>query len=504
MSDLRRPECRLVPLACLVALAACAGPADKPTITGLAVEANPNSVLSAFVSWTTDRPASSAVQFGQLGQLGIAMYEWEIADDALVTDHRVLVIGLRQRETYAMKALSRSGGGAVSAELTFTTGPLPPTIPVATVTVHDRTRAQPGWTLMNIQKGDGSARAQSNAPAQAVMYDADGQPVWYAIQGAKPDMGGAISTQLTDKGVLIGGVTDQGLQTQESPREVDFAGNTLWACATPTCGTGGQISHNARKLPNGHYLVMSDVVTNGVTCPSFIELDPNQGNKIVWSLNYCQLVPPPAGATGDWCHGNAITVDIARNAVYANCRWVGLVKATYVNPTLLWQLPAAYGARGTGDMTFVPAEAQFSDTHDPEIHDDGTILFFDNGGWSGIPGEEGNPHGFQSRAVEYRIDEAKRSATLAWEFPGTFTGLAPWYTTQLYVPFWGDADRLPNGNVLVTAGRRGATSQSRVFEVGNSDGQIVWEFLLPPDFGVYRADRITPPLVRALDGDAPE
>jgi len=52
--------------------------------------------------------------------------------------------------------------------------------------------------------------------------------------------------------------------------------------------------------------------------------------------------------------------------------------------------------------------------------------------------------------------------------------------------------------VLVTAGRRGTSSASRVFEVAASDGQVVWELRLPPDFGVYRAGRITPPLVRAI------
>jgi len=483
---------RACALPCLAALVACAGAEPPGAITGLTVDANPNSVLSVFARWTTDRPASSTVQFGA------GRYEWELGDAALVTDHRVLVIGLRHSQSYQLRAISRNAGGAASAEETFTTGPLPPTIPVATVTVHDQTRTQPGWTLMNIQKGDGTARAQSNDPAQAVMYDADGQPVWYATQGVSPDGGGAISTQLTDRGVLIGAVTDQGQETLEPPREVDFAGDTIWACATPTCGTGGQISHHAQKLPNGHYVVMSESRTNGVTCPSFVELDPTQDDAAVWRLDYCQLVPPPAGATGDWCHGNAVTIDIARNAVYANCRWVGLIKATYQNPTLVWHLPAAYGAKGLGTMTFVPAAAQFSDTHDPEIHDDGTILFFDNGGWSGIPGEEGNPHGFHSRAVAYQIDETARTATRVWEFPGAFTGLPSWYTNDFYVPFWGDADRLPNRNVLVTAGRRGTSSGSRVFEVAADDGQVVWELRLPPDFGVYRADRITPPLVRAI------
>jgi hypothetical protein len=40
--------------------------------------------------------------------------------------------------------------------------------------------------------------------------------------------------------------------------------------------------------------------------------------------------------------------------------------------------------------------------------------------------------------------------------------------------------------------------ETRVFEVSKADGVVVWEFRLPNFFGVYRADRITPPLVRAI------
>ena len=50
------------------------------TLTGLTIEANPKSVLSCFVNWTTSQAATSVVQFG------VGKYEWEIADTAAVTD----------------------------------------------------------------------------------------------------------------------------------------------------------------------------------------------------------------------------------------------------------------------------------------------------------------------------------------------------------------------------------------------------------------------------------
>ena len=63
--------------------------------------------------------------------------------------------------------------------------------------------------------------------------------------------------------------------------------------------------------------------------------------------------------------------------------------------------------------------------------------------------------------------------------------------------FWGDVDRLPNGNFLVTAGIRSPTVEGRVFEVTKDDGKVVWEFRFPPDYGVYRSDRFTPPLIHS-------
>ena len=57
--------------------------------------------------------------------------------------------------------------------------------------------------------------------------------------------------------------------------------------------------------------------------------------------------------------------------------------------------------------------------------------------------------------------------------PGDFP-VDSWYTEQWYSAFWGDADRLLNGNVLVTGAIRTATEGSRVFEVTPA-GQIVWE-----------------------------
>ena len=440
----------------------------------------------------TDVPADSVVQFGE-GQL-----EWEISDAAQVTDHRVLVIGMHASSTYQIAAISNSGGDSGTATDSYTTAALPPGIPVANVTVNDTARVQPGWTLMNIQVGDGNSVPSSNDPAEAVMFDSEGQPVWYYIDGTNTDFGGAISVDLTDQGVLMGPVMSRS--SGEPPREVDFAGNTIWQCGNPPCDmSAGDLSHHASKLSNGDYMILRWVSDGsmgmGNQTPVFEEVTPD--NQVVKSWDYSQFVPRPADATGDWCHGNSVTVDIANDAVYLSCRWMGLLKVGYNNPSLLWHMAATYNASGLGNIQFSPPDSQFTDIHDPEIHDDGTILFFDNGGYDPSNLQPGPDSGFHSRAVEYQVDENAGTATLVWEFPGDFN-VDSWYRTDWYQPYWGDADRVENGNVLITAGLRGSGTESRVFEVTKPDGQVVWEFRLPSDTGVYRAERITPPLVRAI------
>jgi hypothetical protein len=462
------------------------------TLAGLKIEANPKNALSAFVSWTTDKAADSVVQFGQ------GKYEWEVSDSAEVTSHKVLIIGMYANKAYQIKAISSANGSTGSATGNFTAGSLPAQIPVATIGVNDTAKVQPGWTLMNIIKSGSTMGPISNDPSAAVIYDATGQPVWYYINGTTADFGGAISTYLTDKGVLIGPVMSSN-GTGESPREVDFAGNTVWECKDPRCGGTGDLTHDTIKLPNGNHVVLRwKEIGSGANLDSdatFEELDAS-GN-VVWSMNFSKLVPKPSGASGDWCHGNSIVIDIEKDVVYGNCRFMGLVKTSYKNPnSLIWYLPASYG-KATGNMVFSPTTSQYSDTHDPEFHaDDSTLLVFDNGGYS--TGFGGPTTTYHSRAVEYKIDENAKTATLVWEFPGNFN-VDSWYKNNWYNAYFGDADRLANGNVLIAAGSVSQnTGDARVFEVQKADGKVVWEFKLPASFGVYRAERIDPPLVHAI------
>ena len=100
--------------------------------------------------------------------------------------------------------------------------------------------------------------------------------------------------------------------------------------------------------------------------------------------------------------------------------------------------------------------------HDPTILANGNILVYDNG-FSRDP----NPFPtYGSRAVEIN----PRTNEIVWQFDG---GKGVIDKVRFFSPIVGGAQRLPNGNTLITDGVRG-----HVFEV-TKDRKIVWDLVSP-------------------------
>jgi subtilisin len=97
--------------------AACYTYADTaPVISG--VSASPNKT-SAKITWTTDVPADSQVEYGRTSAYGSIT----LLDTTLVTGHSVNLTGLKRGTTYHYRVYSRNGAGilAVSADFIFNT-----------------------------------------------------------------------------------------------------------------------------------------------------------------------------------------------------------------------------------------------------------------------------------------------------------------------------------------------------------------------------------------------
>lgn len=451
------------------------------TVSDLTIEANPTISVSCYVNWTTSEPANSEVQFGVDG------YEFRIVDSQEVTEHRVLVIGMHAETNYMLRAVSSNASNTGSAEGTFMTGALPSGVPQVELVANQAESSQSGWTLLNVMVGT-SGGFGSSSPAILVMYDELGLPVWYFVNGTSNDSRGDVSVDLlSDGNILIGPAPGEG------PRIIDLGGNVVWSGPMNAAG-GAAMTHHAGQISNGNIVVLRDTAVGGITGTEAEEYDM-AGNK-VWSWNLLDHITPPQGASTDWCHGNSVSVDLEEDVAYVNCRYLGLFKVQRSgNQDIIWHMGGTQTPDVPGDFTYPVSGSQYSDTHDPELHEDGTIIFYDNGGFAGLQG--GNANGFHSRVVEYAVDQTAKTATLTWEFPGDFN-VDPWFKNDWYAAYWGDADVLANDNVLITIGLKAADLQSRVLEV-TRDGSIVWQIDFPANQGIYRAERLSPPpLVQAM------
>jgi hypothetical protein len=125
---------------------------------------------------------------------------------------------------------------------------------------------------------------------------------------------------------------------------------------------------------------------------------------------------------------------------------------------------------------------------------EGNLLVFDNGGWAGYgapnPGAPtGNKNALRDYSRVLEIDPL--TLKIVWQYTPAEAGYRmPMDANRFYSPFVSSAQRLPNGNTLITEGSGG-----RLIEV-TTDYRIVWEYI-SPHFGqfarfnmVYRAYRL--------------
>ena len=125
---------------------------------------------------------------------------------------------------------------------------------------------------------------------------------------------------------------------------------------------------------------------------------------------------------------------------------------------------------------------------------EGNVLVFDNGGWAGYGAP--NPGSYTGRNNALRdfsrvLEFDPITLEVVWRYTPSEAGFVrPVDAYKFYSGFISSAQRLPNGNTLITEGADG-----RVFEV-TSKHEIVWEYISPYfDKGgtqnmVYRAYRL--------------
>jgi len=171
------------------------------------------------------------------------------------------------------------------------------------------------------------------------------------------------------------------------------------------------------------------------------------------------------GTGHDFTHANALWFDHDNSEVYLNIR--------NLNRIAVFDYPSGDLVREIGD-----GGVTFSHAHDPQVLPDGSILVFDNG--LHRPGGEE-----YSRAVQFR-EGAGGELEILWEYRED---------PDFYSDVMGDADRLDNGNTLITDATNG-----RLVEV-DGDGNKVWEARLTgAGMRIYKTQLVAGPTFQAWCG----
>jgi hypothetical protein len=239
-------------------------------------------------------------------------------------------------------------------------------------------------------------------------------------------------------------------------------------------------SHDFQLLPNGHALMfyrdaqtvdMSEVVPGGDPSALVLglvihEVDVNKNLVFEWrSWDHFEITDASTldltAPVIDYVHCNAIESDVDGHILISSRHLDEITKIDRQTGDIIWRMGGSQN-----EFTLVGDVQWYSRQHSIRRTASGTVTIFDNGNLN-TPQE--------SRVVEYDLDEANKVATLVWEFR---------QTPAVYAPHTGNAQRLSNGNTLISWGPLGIVTEVRpdgtkAFEMNFSD----------PSHETYRAFR---------------
>ena len=509
-------------------------------IENLHAEENPRCAVTYFVTWTTNRPATTEVHYGYEGAVGSDLVR---RSEALTLEHTVLLLALTPDEGYQFKVSSADESGEEAEAFgLFRTNRVPfGVLPSVKINTHDPAKAQDGWTLFDLKFIPWN-RSEGVGLEGMMIVDMEGMVVWYGL-------GGFGDVEMLENGNLL------VIGAEEVPlSEITLSGETVWEAGAIG---DAHVHHDIDLIYRSEawedsFICLRDTYEerggHSVEGVLIQEWRVAGGEVPVWEWSSFGTLDRYYGEThdgrepdwdwiaekdgGDWLHANALFFDPDNRKMYLNTFFPSQVyKLDYPSGAVEWSFGPG------GDFELLGGE-WFRGAHDPEILPNGNILLFDNHSMNFIPKElmrylsslpvargglsrtsiglvgpvlagEGPsfpalgrsvsppaPHALEwvrkifygvggnwSRAVEYRIDEEARTAEQVWEYRGD-------RDFKFYSAGWGDADRLPNGNTLITDGAMdGVTPGALLIEV-TPEGEKAWELELPAGWGVYKSQRI--------------
>ncbi len=343
-----------------------------------------------------------------------------------------------------------------------------PSDPETGVSILDLGAVDPGYVLFTPQLGDDSM----GTGGVVYLLNVYGQPVHtWAIDTAP----GLYAQLLPNGNLLYGSQVDREVVIPAGGGGklsiIDWDGDEIWSYRND------YLHHDFEMLPDGNIAVLiyakmppslaeqvqgglpgTELEDGSMWSDAIIEIDAD--GSILWQWNAWEYLDPVEDEIhhdinrNEWTHANSIRY-VASDPLTNSEAY--LVSFRQISTVVLVD-------RETGGIIWRVGPEILSQQHDARLLDNGNILVFDNGE---DPADTPTGHIVpRSRVLE--IDPRQDGGTVDWEY--TSGGRADW---RFFSPLISGAQRLANGNTLITEGMTG-----RIFEV-TPEKRIVWEYMSP-------------------------
>jgi len=442
--------------------------AGNYTLENPLVVVNPygNAPLSALVLFETEEEVSvEIVVKGKAASEDIKHSFREVA-----TEHIIPVYGLYGGANTVV--ISTSAGD--SNEIAINTGTLPQAVRTLTptITVEGDERMYPGITLCDVNNWTTSG--------VVVGFDAKGD-VRCVLQNCArwcmvPVANGKIlaaSPKFERSTYFFAGIV-----------EVDLMGKIH----TEVLRNG--VHHGYRKLLNGNWIVVSDMVGRDTVEDHIVELDGKTGEVVrSWDMRELWDMHDYVGSPGhnfnrqDWLHINSIWLCPGEDAILVSGRHQdSFFKVDLGKSEIVWVMTEDYEQYTDAfkEKLLTPIGDEFEyvwGQHNISMMADGRILVFDNGNnRSKDPDKMVPANRNYSRVVIYEVDEVNMTVEQIWQY-GKERG------TELFSNFISGMDAFGTNHILMNFGGK---TPATVVEW--RDGEVIWEMKL--NRNIFQTERV--------------
>lgn len=408
-------------------LLGCGEVTPPPTISGISASLNGDIKTIVNVSWHTNQVTTAIVHYGLDGDLSLSTPASDLTADQVF----VPLLGLpAEREiSYQITATTESGEEISSEVQVANTGSLPESMPNFSTT-GDTMGAYSVLTLIGEFTGP-------------VILNPEGEVVWYYRDHRHLDTLRA-HLSLDGQSVLYNAAEISG-EGKEEPHIIRVALDGSSEEAIPV----DLLAHDFVEHADGTIGTIAAYfdAKDGPRADSIVEIHPDGTQSTLWTVYDCfdPITHPGDDSFKDlgWTWANAMDYSAAEDAYYVSLHNLGsIIRVDRATGTCDWGIG---GSTGTIEIT---SGTPFMGQHQFDIVDD-NIVIFDNMG-----------AGFESRVVEYAIDDAAGTAEEVWEYMAD---------SGRFVLILGDAHRFDDGDTLVT------WSLDGVIERVNPAGDVTWD-----------------------------